>query len=74
MTALCINHSGKKYKKYNYILTDVLNACKKVSIKKIVIPLVDKGHIETNSELKNLINICNKHEYILKKKQSSYSF
>ena len=70
LTGDCFMHKPfwkKKYKKYNYILTDVLNACKKVSIKKIVIPLVDKGHIETNSELKNLINICNKHEYILKK-------
>ena len=56
----------KKYESYAYILTDVLNACKKIKIKNIIIPLVDKGFIKNRYELQNLIKICKQHKSKIK--------
>jgi len=41
-------------------LKNIINSCKKLNIKFIVIPLVDNGSIKNNIEKKNLINSCNK--------------
>lgn len=41
-------------------LKNIINSCKKLNIKFIVIPLVDNGSIKNNIEKKNLTNSCNK--------------
>ena len=41
-------------------LKNIIESCKKLNIKFIVIPLVDNGSIKNNIEKKNLINSCNK--------------
>ncbi len=64
----------KKFNKYSYILTDVIKACKKVGINKIIVPLVDKGHIDKKNEFKNLIKICKEHQSYLKKNNQMILF
>ena len=64
----------KKFIKYSYILTDVLKASEKVGISKIIIPLVDKGHIDKNYEFENLIKICKEHQPLLKKNNQMVLF
>ena len=50
----------KNNQKLLFDLKNIINSCKKLNIKFIVIPLVDNGSIKNNIEKKNLINSCNK--------------
>ena len=52
----------------------ILNSCKKVGIKYIVVPLVDNGKIRDKKTEKNLINICKKLIKELKKKNVQILF
>ncbi len=52
----------------------ILNSCKKVGIKYIVVPLVDNGKIKDKKTEKNLINICEKLTKELKKKNIQILF
>lgn len=51
---------GKKNQKLIFDLKNIINSCKRLNIKFIVIPLVDNGSLKNNIEKKNLINSCNK--------------
>lgn len=66
-----------KISKNKKLLNDfkkILNSCKKVGIKYIVVPLVDNGKIRDKKTEKNLINICKKLIKELKKKNVQILF
>jgi len=51
---------NKNNKKLIDDLKKIIDSCKKLGIKFIVIPLVDNGSINNNNDRRNLINSCNK--------------
>ncbi len=53
-------------KKILHYLKQIILSSGELGIKHIVIPLVDNGSIENNSQKKNLITICKKYEKYLK--------
>jgi hypothetical protein len=47
----------KNNQKHINDLKKIIDSCKKLNIKFIVIPLVDNGSIKNNNDKKNLINL-----------------
>ena len=64
----------KNNKKILHFLKQIILSSGELGIKYIVIPLVDNGSIENNSQKKNLMIICKKHEKYLKQSNVNIIF
>ena len=59
--------SGKEREKRKKDLIKIIEACSKIGVRLIVIPLVDEGSIENNDQAKSLLDFLNSIEDLIEK-------